>query len=489
MRLLKVFLILMILASAALAVEFSAINPEELSLKAGPTEPGEELSILWLESFVFPKTVNDERIVSLGVKLTSKVDSVIAKFDFNDQEIPLVSRDSFSWHSAYQIPDEVSAGLHLARYTITTEKGSIQRTLDFFVEDPSGLVPVEENIAQGEVVEAREWPLTVTTTCAALVGGSSRILYVGQGVVGLSKVPWYKVVFEDGEEGWVPASMVKEPTDDYYRLGYEAYCKKEYVSAIEHYKTAVAINPEFVKGYFWLSKSYFKLNDLNAAYHYIRQANALNDRDISIKILSNVLAHKFFTLAHENFKTGKYHSAVANYQRVLELKPSSTTSWIEMGHCYSKLDFPLEARSAWKEALKVDPENKVVYALLDIDFDPRVLTQLSSRPKEEGTIASLSEGLPPVLADDSLCIVKENTTKKGTKVESAIRSVISLTRSLGTPVIEKGWAIKKNGEKYLVAYICEQGKGALETFEWLVDVDTRHVTASNANAQLLMGRW
>jgi hypothetical protein len=85
--------------------------------------------------------------------------------------------------------------------------------------------------------------------------------------------------------------------------------------------------------------------------------------------------------------------------------------------------------------------------------------------------------------------VLDQKTSKGTRLESAIKSVVALTKSLGTPVVVKGWQIRKKGEKSIVKYVCEQSGGALETFDWLVDVDTRQVLPGNDNARLLMSRW
>ncbi len=489
MKKISVFVVLLLMASMVGAMQHSVIDPEDLSLKAGPTEPGEELSLVWVEALVYPKVVDDARIISLGVKLTAPVKGVAATFDFNDDKIVLISHDGMSWSGAYEIPDGVSAGLHVVRYAITASKGSIQRTLNFFMEESKSVVQIKNNVTEGEVLETRGWPLTVSSTCAALVGGSSRILYLGQNVVGLSKVPWYKVIFEDGEEGWVPASMVKEPLNEYYELGYEAYLSEEYAAAVEHYKDCVAINPEFVKGHFWLAKSYYRLDNLDGSYRAIKEAMRLDERDIDSKVFANNLAHKFFASAHRKFKAGRHHEAIADYQKVLELKPSSVASWIEMGQSYAKLGFPVEARLAWREALKVNPENKHVYALLKIKFDPNALASVPQSPEDVNKLAKPAEEIPPLIADDSLKILKGHKTGKGTKIEAALKSVLTLTKSLGTPVIEKGWEIKKKGEKFLVAYVCEQGKGILETFEWQVDVDSKRVTASNANARLLMTRW
>jgi len=471
------------------------IDRETLSLKAGPTEPGESLSLVWVEALVYPKVVENERIISLGLRVTSKVAAVKATFDFNSDRVALSSNDGMSWSGAYKIPNSVSTGVHVVRYQIIGVKGSIQRTVEFFIKEQvrmamrsSGawLAKRAPGISQGEIQSVSGWPLTVTSTCAALTGGASRILYAGQRLTGLSKVPGYKILFEDGEEGWLPAAKVKEPTEDYYRLGYEAYKAKNYTSAIKFFRNAVAVNPEFLKGYLWLAKSYAAQGELDSASEAIRKAMQLDERDIDSRVVVASLAQRYFSLAHNKFKSGCEHEAVATYRKVLDLKPTSILSWIEMGESLRRLGLESEARSAWREALKYDSENQELRALLQTASRPEVV----SKPSEEvKTRIQVKAAVSPLIVNDSLAIVREQKTNKGTKIEAAIKSVVALTKSLGTPIAEKGWQIRKQGEKLLVSYLCEQSGGALESFDWLVDVDTRQALPHNENARLLMSRW
>lgn len=468
---------LLLMANAVTGLETSIVDQEDLSLKAGPSEPGEKLAVAWLEAYVYPKILKDDRIVSLGVRLTSRVKSVSASFDFSDEKTALTSSDGMQWSAAFRVPENVPAGLHVARYLIQGSQGSIQRTVDFFVNEAVGVARGEDNVGRGEAVYAQGWPLTVTATCPAMVGSSIRILYGGQKVVGVSKVPWYKIVFKDGQEGWVPAYMVKEPLSEYYELGYEAFRAGNYAVAIECYKNTVAIDPGFVKGYLWLAKSYYRARDLDSAYRSIMEAMRLDERDINPKIFAEMLAKEYYGIAHAKFKAGRYNESVASYQKVVDLKPGSVASWMELGKCYEKLGFMGEARSAWREARK-----------LEIDL-PEVRVARKEVPAPVRAAAKAETKLPPALSDDSLIMVKETVTKKGTKIESALKSVITLTKSLGTPVVEKGWEISRQGQRYLVRYNCEQGAGMCEVFEWLVDVDSNRVSASNDNARLLMDRW
>ncbi len=491
-----IFVFLISFVASAWASDQTIIKREDISIKAGPTAPGEKLSMLWIESYVYPKVLNDGQVISLGVRLTSKIKAVVASFDFNDEQVSLSSHDGLNWSGAYKISTDVPDGVHVVRYTLVDVKGSINRTVDFFVEKPAAGLIENKKIVGGEVFDINGWPLTITATCSALIDGSTRILYAGQKVTGISKLPWYKVVFEDGEEGWISAASIKEPLDEYYELGQKAAQAENPAQAIEHYKDALSIEPDFVKAYIGLAESYEKLGKYDAAYRAINEAMRLDERNMESKIFASNLADRFKKQAHSKYVNGRYHEAIAAYQKVLDLQPNTTVAWVEMGKSYKRLGFAAKARDSWKEALKYDPQNQQLYALLNIRqprsvavaaapekaIAPKVAQQVS---RQTGPATKV----PDLIADDSLDIVKAGKTNKGTRIDSALNSVVALARSLGTPVAEKGWQIKQKGEKFLVRYICEQGQDVFEAFEWMVDVDTRGITASNDNARLLMNRW
>jgi len=443
-----------------------------------------------VEAFVYPKVVKGERVVSLGVRTASKIRSVKATFDFASEPIALTSRDGLSWSCAYRVPEGVAEGVHVARYRISGQKGNIQRTVEFFVEKSENPTivgkggAVASDVSEGEVLQSSGWHLTVMSTCTAYVGDSSRILYSGQVLTGISKIPFYKVIFDDGKEGWVLAVNVKEPTEDYYLVAYDAYKNGNYAAAVKYYRNAVNVDPKFIKGYRWLAKSYAAKGELEAASEAIQKALRLDERDIESRVVATMLAQKYFALGNEKYAAGRYNEAIASFRSALDLKPASNLSWIKMGESFRQLGLESEARVAWKEGLRYDPENAELRALLGAEKAP---VSLASKPGVAAPVAK--PAVAPLVADDSLQILKEEKTGKGTKIEQAIKSVVSLTRSLGTPIMEKGWQVKKQGEEFLVSYICEQSGGVLETFDWLVDVDTRRALPHNDNARLLMSRW
>ncbi|MFH1386049.1 MAG: tetratricopeptide repeat protein [bacterium] len=471
-----VLVYLLVIASSVWALE-GVFDRENLSLKSGPTQPGEQLSLAWVESFVFPKSVKEDKAISLGVRTTSKVLAVMAIFDFTSKQVALSSKDGRSWSGVYRLPSNVANGLHVVRYLIVGKKGSIKRTVEFCIESPKSYWSVGKKLEEDEMVANTGWPLTVVSTCAAYSGSGRRILYAGQVITGSSKTAWYKVVFDDGKEGWVPASYVKEPTEDYYYLGSVAYNAKNYTAAIKHYKNAITVDPNLAKGYLGLAKSYDKLGELESAFNNLKMALKIDDRDPAINIYANDLSLRLEKVGHGKFKAKRYNEAIALFRKATELKDDSLASWKEMGDSFRQLGMMTEANNAWREALKLDPDNVEMRAKLKLkNYDA-----VAAKPK--------TQKIAPMLAKESINMIRGEKTNKGTNIDVAIKSVIGLTKSLGTPVVEKGWQVKKKGEKFIVSYLCTQGGGALESFDWLVDVDTRQTLPHNENARLLMSRW
>src|SRR3989338_2500685 len=122
MKNVSVRVILVLLMSGCVWGLPGLVKPDSLSLKAGPTEPGEKLSLVWVESFVYPRAVKDERAISLGVRTASKVREVSAAFDFNSEPIKLTSSDGLSWGGALKLPAGISDCVHVVRYRIAARR-------------------------------------------------------------------------------------------------------------------------------------------------------------------------------------------------------------------------------------------------------------------------------------------------------------------------------------------------------------------------------
>ena len=207
------FVIFVLFTSVSLAISFKDFDEEGVSLKAGPTDVVEGLSIAWVEAALYPKRVEKGQELFLEVKLTSKVEKVYAQLDFGNtsEKVELSSNDGFSWTGVSKTPPNIVEGGHLAQIIIQGKKEKqITRTLDFVV-------------LAGDTTTAKASEFDITTlTEVSFVGDEGSIKKLGKGekIAAFFKAPFYRVKLKDGTEGWVEASKVKEPTEEFYFRGY-----------------------------------------------------------------------------------------------------------------------------------------------------------------------------------------------------------------------------------------------------------------------------
>jgi len=423
-----------ILVFPVLAFSFEEMDAEGVSFKAGPTDFTEELSIPWVEVALYPKMAERGREVFVEVRLATAVNEVKLKLDYLKEVLPLFSDDGKNWSRVIKIAPEAPAGLHASQIIVAGRGNrSIQRTLDFVVQEGA--------LAQNTI------PLTTISNVLVMENGEViRQILPGVSVTALYKAPFYRVRLEDGREGWVEAIKVKEPIEDYYLTGCRAYQEKDYEGAIKYFKQTMELDPRHAQAQLYLAKCYLKQDDDRAAAAELKLALALDPENVQAQALADSLADKFLSNKE--------------YDQVLELKPALMLSMIK---------------------------NKMVVAAAA----PAPKAKKAPAKVEAAKPAPALQASQDIL-NNSVELVKGARTSKGTSLTSALNSVLSLTRSLGTRIHEDGWKVVTASDGLRVVFACRQekdGKQENENFEWKVDPDRKAAIPINDNARLLMNRW
>ena len=465
------------------AVSFDDIDSQGVSLKAGPSDPMEGVAITWIESALYPKNVEKGREVFVEVKLTSKVKNVVAEFDFDakNEKATLYSEDGLSWSRVYKTPENVSGGVHVAKIVIEAKNGrKITRTLDFAVVD-----------SPNSFAQSQTYPVSVIKTVSVVDNGQTvSQLLPGIKVIALYKAPFYRVKLADGKEGWIEASRVKDPSEEFYLLGYKSFKERNYVSAEAYYLQTLEIDPNHLRALYWLAKTYSKMGSENAAVAKLQEVLNIDPNFAGAKDLAYSLAQRDFNSAVYNINRGGFKLAATQLKRATSLMPTMISAWIKLGETYQKLGLSVSAKQAYVEALKVDPENKEARAMLGVNNEVSRMAVLS-QPKQSKTIIAESRNSKDFVKE-SVSLVQGSKTAKGTSISSAIKSVLALTKSLGTKIYEDGWNVSSDGKGFLVRYACRQERGGrveAENFDWKIDPDSKRITALSENSKLLMTRW
>ena len=486
------FVIFVLFTSVSLAISFKDFDEEGVSLKAGPTDVVEGLSIAWVEAALYPKRVEKGQELFLEVKLTSKVEKVYAQLDFGNtsEKVELSSNDGFSWTGVSKTPPNIVEGGHLAQIIIQGKKEKqITRTLDFVV-------------LAGDTTTAKASEFDITTlTEVSFVGDEGSIKKLGKGekIAAFFKAPFYRVKLKDGTEGWVEASIVKEPTEEFYFRGYKFYSNREYDKAANSYSQAIRLDPSYTKAHYWLAKTYLKLGKDLLAKDQLIEVMKQDSNFTGARRLASLLVDNYYKAALDNLGNKNYKGALTNLNNVLALNPNMLSAWIKLGEVHAIVGSKDEAKVAWREALKIDPEDKNVRSLLGyndsvakIEKEPVRVASASKKLETKKDLTNNNNAVSKDFVKDSIKLVQVSKTTRGTSVVSAIKSVIALTKSLGTKVDEVGWNVSAMENGFLVQYACRQqrkGRVEAENFDWRIDPDSRRVIALNDNAKLLMTRW
>lgn len=485
---LLIVLFLFLFASFSSGISFKDADSQGVSIKAGPTDANEEVKIAWIETAIYPKNVEKGREIFIEVNLTSKMQNVFAEVDFdkNSEKVQLFSKDKLSWNCVLKTPQTINSGVHLARIIIEGKNNrKITRTLDFNILETS---TAGKNL---------EYEITVLNETPVVENGE-RIydIYPGKKVIALFKSPFYRVRLSDGKEGWIESSKVKDPSEEYYLIGYKFYKSNEYAEAERNYLQAVKINPSFTKAHYWLAKTYLKMGNDVLAIAQLQEVLKQDPNLPGIKELTSMLSENYYGVATKNFRARNYKIALQNFRRALDLNPAMITAWIKLGETYNIMGLYSDARLSWKEALKIDPVNFEARQLLglkdEVAPNPKIESVKSASNTNTTSLINTQNKVSKNFVKETIDIIQSSSTLKGTGVSSALKSVMALTRSLGTRIYEDGWKVKATGNGFLVQYACRQernGKVEAESFDWKIDPDTRKVVALNDNAKLLMSRW
>jgi S1-C subfamily serine protease/cytochrome c-type biogenesis protein CcmH/NrfG len=166
---------------------------------------------------------------------------------------------------------------------------------------------------------------------------------------------------------WVAAAKILSPLrvthkDNpavWFALGYMYGTSGNHEAAIKHYRTAIALKPDFAVAYYNIGINYTALKQYSNAI-------AAFKRSITLK--------PDYAKAHYNKGTayrylGQYAEALAAYDRAIAIDPNCAQAYCGMGFVYEKQRLDTKAVAAYKKAIAAKPDYAVVYYNLGAAYE------------------------------------------------------------------------------------------------------------------------
>ena len=476
---LSAIILFFILSGIGITTGYDNYSYQDVSVKAGPTNPGEELALPWVEVFIAPKEVDVDGDFLLSVSLAGKVKKVLAQID-QLKEQPLSSDNLTRWNGIFKLPKNIKSGIHFVKFTIIgNDSKEINRTLAFRAYR-------NINIDKNDYA----YPVTIKNDTNI---SRNKGFKAGQNVQAIYKQTYFYVKGGNGLEGWVREEDIGEPLQDIYFAAYRAFAAADYNQAIALYKKVIELDSGNANAHYWLAKAYEKVQEDEKTIEHLKMALEIDPFHEGANWKAGSICRDYFQIGKRAAAQMYYKRAVEIFEQIVALRPASISYRVELGKTYEKLGQKDKSQEVFKQILLYDPDNQLAHQLLNTNYYKLLADQeLMIDQAEKDRIDPSSDAPPNKIAQKYINLVKGNRTGKGTLVGQALRSVISMTKSLGTPIYEDGWKTSLVPEGFLVTYACRQerlGKFEAEDFTFKVDLDSLKVTPWNNNAKLLMLRW
>jgi tetratricopeptide (TPR) repeat protein len=139
----------------------------------------------------------------------------------------------------------------------------------------------------------------------------------------------------------------------YLLLGSAYRAKDEVDKAMESYKKAIEINPNFAEAYLGVGAVYFAIGQINEAIKSFKKAIEINPSHMAA----------YFNLAAIYKYNGQIDEAIASYEKTVEINPGFVSTYVCLGDLYLEKGDRAKAIKAYKKVIELDPESELaIYA-------------------------------------------------------------------------------------------------------------------------------
>jgi tetratricopeptide (TPR) repeat protein len=191
----------------------------------------------------------------------------------------------------------------------------------------------------------------------------------------------------------------RQQAEEYFKLGNDYYRQDKYNNAIEAYRKAIELNPDYAEAYYNLGIVYGKQGDyveaikkfgkaielkpgyaeaydkLSIAYNYQgivcskrdEYVNAIEAYKEAIKLKPDYAeACDNLGIAYNNlgiiyYDQGEYAKAIEEFEKAKELKPKEAAVYYNLGNAYAKLDEYANAIEKYEKAIELNPDYAEAY--------------------------------------------------------------------------------------------------------------------------------
>ncbi|MDY7038934.1 MAG: tetratricopeptide repeat protein [Thermodesulfobacteriota bacterium] len=167
--------------------------------------------------------------------------------------------------------------------------------------------------------------------------------------------------------GSCAGTQILPTAENEFEKGLALFNDGKYEQAIPYFTKTAEMDPDHMKSYLYIGRSYLKMKRWVDAISPLQKAYKLAPQD-TIRQIAGDLFDAFLGAGISEFKKGNYQDSIDYFREGLKLKPGSKKVIEELGKTLLAFGKKLlsekkieEAISAYKEAIKISPGNFAAY--------------------------------------------------------------------------------------------------------------------------------
>jgi tetratricopeptide (TPR) repeat protein len=178
-------------------------------------------------------------------------------------------------------------------------------------------------------------------------------------------------------------SYAQKPTaKTFLEIGIINNQNAEYSEAIDAFKRAIELNPDYAAAYYHLGRAYFSLHRYDEAHNAFMNASKHNPK----------FADAHFSFAVVSYMLGNDREAINALKKALKIDPKHLNAHMKLGNIYLELEQYQGAANTYEKALKIKSKNAEARYNLGIAYLGLSKKYMSSARKQQNALKKLDKG-------------------------------------------------------------------------------------------------
>lgn len=178
--------------------------------------------------------------------------------------------------------------------------------------------------------------------------------------------------------------FAQKPTaETFFDIGVQNSKNTEYSEAIDAFKHAIKLKPDYAEAYYNLGHVYYNLH---------RYTEAIDAYKEAVKVKPNYV-EAYISLGIVSSMLSRYDEAIEALKKAVKINPKNAEAHYRLGNIYSELEKSEEAIEAFKQAVKIKPKFAEARYNLGVAYLELSKKALASARKEYKSLKRLNKDL------------------------------------------------------------------------------------------------